>query len=227
MNKPLEHIAFIMDGNRRWAKNKMLPEKIGHKQGVKNMQVVLEALHKFKIKYATFYVFSEENWLRSKDEIENLFDLMREYIKQNTEKFQNDKRFCFKIIGNLSKLPIDLQNNLKELVEKTNFENATNIVLAISYGAQQEILNAVNLAIEKQMKQLSQDDFATLLYTKNIPDPDIIVRTGGHKRLSNFLLWQSAYSEFYFTDQLWPDFDEKSLQLIIDYYNQTIRNYGI
>ncbi len=216
-----------MDGNRRWARSRMLPEKAGHRQGVKNIQLILEELHKLSIKFVTFYVFSAENWSRSQDEVDSLFGLMREYIDSNLEKFQNDKRFRFMIIGDIEKLPQDLQNKLLKLCDQTGKNSdAICVTLAINYGSRQEIIRAVERAICSK-KPCSIDDFSALLYTGNVPDPDLIIRTGGCKRLSNFLLWQAAYAELYFTDELWPDFNEKSLHIAINDYNHRIRNFGV
>jgi len=227
-NNIISHIAFIMDGNRRWAKNKLLPSLMGHKAGARNIEKILKCVHENDIRYATFYTFSTENWLRPKVEIDGLFDLMREYISSNIEKFKKDDRFNFEIIGDIEKLPIDLQGKLQELKGVSKFKDgSTTAIFAINYGGKDEILRAVNKVLQSGKKSISSDDFKNYLDTKNTPDVDIIIRTGGEKRLSNFLIMQSSYAELYFIDTLWPDFSKKNLNIVLQDYMRISRNYGI
>ena len=213
-----------MDGNRRWAKEKLLPSKHGHKKGAEVLIKTSEHLYECKIKYATFYAFSTENWNRSKEEVETLLNLIREYLKNDIKKIQNDSRFNLNIIGSLERLPIDIRDELSKI--KKDFivnEDKLTITIAINYGSLDEIKRACNYIIENN---LSGDEILKQLDTKDLPNPDIIVRTGGESRLSNFLLLQSAYSEIYFSKTLWPDFSKKDLNIILDWFSKIKRNYG-
>jgi len=220
-----EHIAIIMDGNRRWAKKKSLPIKLGHKNGAEALRRIVEYCKKIGVKYLTVYAFSTENWKRSKEEVDDLMNLLREYLGKIEEDI-NGKNIRAKIIGDITKLDLDLQNKIKSLEEKTKDCSALTFQIALNYGGRDEIVNAVNNIIKNNVKEISEETFEKYLYTANVPDPDLIIRTAGEKRISGFLLWQCAYTEFVWTDVLWPDFGEKDLDLAIEEFNTRIRKFG-
>ncbi len=221
MNK-LNHVAFIMDGNGRWGKKKNRNRNSGHYEGVKTVKKIVEASIKFKIPIVTFYVFSTENWRRPKSEINFLFNLVNSYFKSELQNvIKNGIRI--NIIGELSKLPHKLKKVLKETVKKTKKNKKIFVNLALNYGSKQELINAFK---KIKYKKITENSIRNNLYTKNIPDPDILVRTGGKKRLSNFMLWQLAYTELYFLDKLWPDFMPIDLHKILKHYYRTKRNFG-
>jgi undecaprenyl diphosphate synthase len=207
----INHIAAIMDGNRRWAKNKGLPVIAGHKKGADAARNFLDLCIANSIKHLTLYVFSTENWNRTKDEVAELMQLLDLYIKKFGDETQN-KPIAVKHLGDISRLPEHTANSLQKLLDREIINPEITICLAINYGSRQE-LEMANGNPEK-------------LYTSGIPDPDIILRTGGEKRLSNFLLYQAAYSELYFTDTLWPDFDKKAFdEMLADFYTRN-RKFG-
>ena len=207
MNK-LNHIAFIMDGNGRWGKIKKKGRNYGHLQGVKTVQKVVTHSIKLKIPIISFYVFSTENWKRPKKEINYLFKLINFYFKKELDNIIKNK-IKINIIGNINSLPSNIKENLKEVIDKTANNKKLIINLAINYGSKTEIVEAFK-KIKKKKEAISIKNIEKNLYT-TVPNPDILIRTGGKKRLSNFLLWQLAYSEFYFLDKLWPDFSKKDL----------------
>ena len=217
----LKHIAFIMDGNGRWAKKRGLPRKIGHKFGAQAFEDTVRNCHKLGIKTVTVYAFSTENWSRPKDEVDAIINLMEKYLDE--AKKYKDIKIVF--LGDKSALTDNLKNRIIELENETShFDNTLNI--AFNYGGRAEIVNACNQLIKEGKTEVTEDDIASHLYTKNSPDPDLIVRTANEERLSNFLLWQSAYSEFYVTKTLWPDFDMKELQKAIKSFYQRNRKFG-
>ncbi len=221
MNK-LNHIAFIMDGNGRWGKKKKRSRNFGHYEGVKTVKKIVEASIKLKLPFVTFYVFSTENWKRPKKEINFLFNLVHSYFK--TELNQVIKNgIKINIIGEFRKLPKKVRNVLIETKEKTRKNKKITVNLALNYGSKKELVNALN---KIKQKKITEADISNNLYTNTIPDPDILVRTGGRKRLSNFMLWQLAYAELYFLDKLWPDFTINDLKKIIINYHKTKRNFG-
>ena len=221
----LKHIAIIMDGNRRWAKEHNLPSMMGHKKGVEALKKVVKASHKFGIKYLTMYAFSTENWNRKKEEVDFLMNLLANTIKNELkELFDNSVKLTF--IGNLSVLNSNLQNILYEAVEKTKNNEGVNLQIAINYGARDEIVHAVNEIIKSDIKEVDAEIFEKFLYTKNLPSPDLLIRTGGEMRVSNYLLWQIAYSEFYITKKYWPEFDEEALIDSIKEFSERQRRYG-
>ncbi len=221
----LKHIAIIMDGNRRWAKEHNLPSMMGHKKGVEALKKVVKASHKFGIKYLTMYAFSTENWNRKKEEVDFLMNLLANTIKNELkELFDNGVKLTF--IGNLSVLNSNLQNILYEAVEKTKNNEGVNLQIAINYGARDEIVRAVNEIIKSDIKEVDAEIFEKFLYTKNLPSPDLLIRTGGEMRVSNYLLWQIAYSEFYITKKYWPEFDEEALIDSIKEFSERQRRYG-
>ena len=220
MNK-LNHVAFIMDGNGRWGKKRNKGRNFGHINGVKTVKKIVEASVMLKIPIVTFYVFSTENWKRPKSEINFLFQLITNYFKTEL-KMVMSKGIKINIIGDIRKLPSKIKDTLNNTIKLTKNNKKITVNLAINYGAKDEIIRAVN----KIKKKIDKKKLENNLYTKNIRDPDILVRTGGHKRLSNFMLWQLAYSEIYFLDKLWPDFNSVDLNKIVKNYKKIKRNFG-
>lgn len=227
----MKHIAIIMDGNRRWAKEKNLPSAMGHKKGVESLKTALKSCHKFGVKYLTVYAFSTENWNRKQEEIDFLMELLALTIK-NELKELNENNVVIKFIGDLSRLNKKLQKILSEAVEKTQNNKGVNLQIAFNYGARAEILQAFkNLSQKVQSGEISkenitEDDISKELYTADIPDPDLLIRTGGEMRISNYLLWQIAYSEIFVTNQFWPDFNEDSMADAILEFKNRQRRFG-
>ena len=221
MNK-LNHVAFIMDGNGRWGKKRNKNRNFGHYAGVKTVKKIVETSIKFKIPTVTFYVFSTENWKRPKSEINFLFNLVNSYFKLELQNVIKNG-IKINIIGELSKLPKKLRKILKDTVKQTKKNKKILVNLALNYGSKKELINTFK---KIRLKKITEKIIKRNLYTKDIPDPDILIRTGGKKRLSNFMLWQLAYAELYFLDNLWPDFKPKDLHKIIKQYYNTKRNYG-
>ena len=220
MNK-VNHVAFIMDGNGRWGKKKKRSRNFGHLKGVEVVKKVVQSSIKYKIPVVTFYVFSSENWSRPKREIDYLFRLINNYFSKeilNTIK----EGIKINILGEIDKLPKDIKKTLKSAINKTKKNKKILVNLAINYGSKKEIL----IAIRKNKKKVNQVNFEENLFTKNIPYPDILIRTGGHQRLSNFMLWQLAYAELFFLKKLWPDFNSNDLIKIIKKYKKIKRNFG-
>ena len=219
MNK-LNHIAFIMDGNGRWGKKRKKGRNFGHLKGVETVKKIVTSSLKLKIPYITFYVFSSENWNRPKKEISYLFKLINNYFLKEIINVVS-QGIKINIIGEISKLPSNVKKILRDTIKKTKKNNKIVVNLAINYGSKNEIINAF-----KKTKKINLKNFEKNLYTKNIPDPEILIRTGGHYRLSNFMLWQLAYAELFFVKKLWPDFNTKDLNNIIKKYKKTKRNFG-
>lgn len=220
------HIAIIMDGNGRWAKKRSLPRSAGHAAGAKTFKDIARYCNKIGVKYLTVYAFSTENWKRPKAEVDGIMKLLRDYLKDATNfKSENIK---LKFIGDF--LPLD--EDIRELIKKDELEseNATGLQvnIALNYGGRNEIVNAVRSIIEGGISEdeISERLISEKLYTSEIPDPELIIRPSGEYRLSNFLIWQSAYSEFWFSDVLWPDFKPKHLEQAIDAYNHRNRRFG-
>ena len=220
MNR-LNHVAFIMDGNGRWGRKKKRGRNFGHINGVKTVKRVVESSLKLKIPIVTFYVFSTENWGRPKSEINFLFNLIVNYFKKELDNTVKNG-IKINIIGKINKLPLKIKSSLMKAVSKTKKNKNIIVNLAINYGSKDEIATASRKIKNKiNIKSLEKN-----LYTKNLPNPDILIRTGGHKRLSNFMLWQLAYSELYFLDKLWPDFNITDLKKIIYNFKYVKRNFG-
>lgn len=218
------HVGVIMDGNGRWAKKRLMPRSAGHRNGMDRMISLAEHAKDTGIKYLTVYALSTENLSRPKDELEGLFNLFRKYFVKNVKKLY-EQNSAVKVIGDLSALPEDVAQLIED-GEKNSPENAQfTLIFAINYGGRNEILNAVNRAVEKG-EILDRAGFENLLYTNGIPDPDLIIRTGGEIRLSNFLTYQSAYSELYFTDVLFPDFTNAEFDKAIENYLSRERRFG-
>lgn len=219
-----KHIAFIMDGNRRWAKKRNLPLIDGHKSGAKVIKKILEKALSYKIKHLTFYSFSTENWKRSPNEISELQELLNIYLDSEASKFV-DQKIKFQTIGNIKKFKTNVRKKIFELEQKTKDHKKLIFTLALNYGARDEILEAVK-SIISQKKNVNLKTFSSYLMTSNLPDPDLIIRTSGEMRVSNFLLWQIAYSEFYFTKTLWPDFNANKFDNALNNYVSRKRRFG-
>ena len=219
MNK-LNHVAFIMDGNGRWGQKRNKGRNFGHINGVKTVKRVVESSVKLKIPVITFYVFSTENWKRPKGEINFLFNLIMNYFRKELNNVVKNK-IKINIVGKINNLPKKIQFILREVIRLTKNNKKIIVNLAINYGSREEIRNAAKKVTLKTTKNLEN-----YLYTKDIPNPDILIRTGGYKRLSNFMLWQLAYTELYFLDKLWPDFNEKDFKKIIKNFKKVKRNFG-
>lgn len=223
--RSLNHVAIIMDGNGRWAKKRGLPRSLGHRAGVENVRKVVKYCSNNNIGYLTVYAFSTENFSRPKDEVSALMDLLIEYFnKEIDELFANDVRV--NIIGDTSMFSPKVKQAIENAREKT--KNCKKLVfsIALGYGSRAEIVQAVNKMLAEGKKDVTEQDISNYLYTFDMPDPDLIIRTSGEQRLSNFLLYQAAYSEFYFTDTLWPDFDEKEFDKAIEEYQRRDRRFG-
>ncbi len=228
-----EHIAIIMDGNGRWAEKRGLDRVYGHKQGVDTVKSIVEACGEIGLKYLTLYTFSIENWNRPKAEVNALMGLMTDAIVRETAELMR-QGVRVKVIGNTKDLPSDVWGKLNELIEKTAPNTGVTLVLALSYGARWEIVEAVRklMADCEQGKvnrsdEVTEEMFARYLSTAGIPDPDLLIRTSGECRLSNFLLWQCAYTEFYFIDKFWPDFEKDDLYLAIRNFQRRERRFGM
>ena len=225
-NKPAKipaHVAFIMDGNGRWAAARNLPRDAGHREGAKSVEAITNAAKKLGIKYITLYAFSAENWLRSPAEISALMTLLEETLDKYEKQKDSGVRLIFS--GRRDKLAPKILQKLDKAIAATAANKLLTVNLALNYGGRQELADAFNKLAEAGKKKISEADISAALY-QNIPDPDLIIRTSGEMRLSNFLMWQSAYSEFYFTDTLWPDFREPQLFEAIVEYNRRERRYG-
>ena len=219
----LDHVAIIMDGNGRWGLKKKNSRHFGHLKGLKAVELVIKSSILNKIPYLTLYTFSTENWNRPKNEINFLFNLIRKSLKKNIKKIVK-QGIRVNIIGREKGLPQDIKKTLKLIKAKTKHNKRITLNLALNYGAKEEIINACKKM--KKENDININNFETKLYTKNMPHPDILIRTGGTKRLSNFLLWQLAYTEIFFTNELWPEFNEDSFNKIIKRFHNTKRNYG-
>ena len=223
MNK-LNHVAFIMDGNGRWGKKKKRGRNYGHLQGVKVVEKVVESSLRLKIPIITFYVFSTENWKRPKTEVNFLFNLIGSYFKKEIKNVVKNG-IKINILGSTSSFTSALRKILKDSIKKTEKNKKIIVNLALNYGSKNEIKNAL-IKLKEKRTSISESKISKHLYTGNQPDPDILIRTGGQKRLSNFMLWQLAYSELYFLDKLWPDFNSNDLRRIIKNYRSIKRNFG-
>ena len=223
----LKHIAIIMDGNRRWAKERFLPTAMGHKEGVNALKRTLTACKDYGIKYLTVYAFSTENWNRSKDEVEFLMKLLFQTLKDEILDL-NKNEIKVKFIGDLSALSDSLQSLLYETENDTKDNQGVNLQVAFNYGSKNEIVNAVKQIIKNNVKieDITEDLISSYLYTANIPDPDLLIRTGGEMRISNFLTYQSAYSEILVLDKYWPQFDEKELANAVVEFKRRNRRFG-
>lgn len=219
------HIAIIMDGNGRWAQKRGLPRNLGHKEGIKAVERTLDACIKFHIKFVTFYAFSTENWKRDKEEIDGIFSLLRDYLENNPDYF-NKKDIKIKHIGELSPFPQDLKKELTKAENQTKNNETLTMTLALNYGGQDEITRAVNKLLKENKMEITYKDISQNLDTNFLPDPDLVIRTSGENRLSNFMMLQMAYSELYFPKVLWPDFNEKELKKALKIFSKRERRFG-
>ena len=225
LTKLPKHVAIIMDGNGRWAKKRLLPRIIGHTNGVKTVNKIVEFARKLNIQVLTLYAFSTENWQRPKDEVAGIMTLLKTYLKSELENMI-ENQVSFRVVGDISKMSPDIQEELKAAIDKTKDMKGLVLNVALNYGSRQEILMACKSLIDKGIKNPTEQDLSYSLYTKGLPDPDLLIRTSGEMRISNFLLWQIAYTEIYVTDILWPDFDEDEFcKAIIDYQKRD-RRFG-
>ena len=226
-----KHIAIIMDGNGRWAKKRKLPRSMGHKAGVEAIRRVIKESHILGIKYLTLYAFSTENWRRPKEEVSALMKLLVEYLRSELAEL-NKNGVIIRVAGDISKLPSDAQKEILEAIEITKDNTGIILNIAFNYGGRDEILRAVKLISKEVSKgninvdEINEKVFEKYLYTSDIPDPDLIIRPSGEQRISNFLLWQCAYSEFWYSNVCWPDFKEKHLHEAIYDYQHRDRRYG-
>ena len=219
------HIAIIMDGNGRWGLKKYNDRNKGHFYGLQNINKVIKNCIKLHIKYLTLYTFSTENWNRPKKEIEYLFFLFKFFYQKNFNKI-NKNNIRIKFIGDLKNIPADLKVIIKKIQEKTKTNNRITVVFAFNYGAKSELINAFKKIHKNKNNKISEELISNNLYTKNMPDPDILVRTGGEKRLSNFLLWQLSYAELFFIEKSWPDFNFLDLKKIVNKFSGIKRRFG-
>lgn len=225
------HIAIILDGNGRWAKKRGLPRNYGHSQGSKVVEQICEDAYKIGVKYLTVYAFSTENWKRPKDEVEAIMKLLRNYLKTSIKTSQKNN-MQVKVLGDKTKLSQDIQDSIRKLEEASKNNTGLNLQVAINYGGRDELIRSIrSLSLDVKehtidVKDIDETILEDYLDTKGIPDPDLLIRTSGERRLSNFMLWQMAYTEFYFTDVLWPDFNNVELMKAIEYYNSRTRKYG-
>lgn len=219
-----KHIAIIMDGNGRWAKTKGLPRIEGHRKGVEAVEEIVTAVSELGISHLTLYAFSDENWHRPKEEVEALMQILEIFLKEKQEKMiQNGIRFG--VIGDTNRLPERVKKIIADTIEITKYGEKTTLTLALSYGARNEMVRAANKLV-KMGKEVTEENFSSCLDTVNTPDPDLLIRTSGEFRLSNFLLWQLAYAELYFTKTMWPDFNRTELKRALDAFEKRERRFG-
>ena len=222
----LRHLAIIMDGNARWAKKNGKTKAQGHRQGAENIKTLLPAIPKLGIEYLTLYAFSSENWQRPKSEVLLLLELLKHYIDSTQEQLI-EHNIKLKIVGNLEKLPSSLVSKINSIVDLTKNNSKMTLAIAFSYGSRSEIVDACQKAIDSGSKTINQEEFKNFLYDPKMPDVDLLIRTSGVYRISNFLLWQAAYAELYFSDKLWPDFDENDIKEAVQNYSQRKRTFGV
>lgn len=227
----LKHIAIIMDGNRRWARERNLDKKLGHKEGAKTLEKIVRYANKIGLKYITVYAFSTENWKRSEDEVSALMLLLQNYLDDYSKRADTEN-IRIKVLGDLTRLNTGLQKSINKAIERTKNNNGTTFCIALNYGGRDEIVNAVK-KIAKNVKEnkidvenINEELISDNLYTSGIPEPDLLIRTSGEMRLSNFLPWQLVYSEFLFIKKHWPDFNENDLDEAILEYNKRTRKFG-
>ncbi len=226
-----EHIAIILDGNRRWAKQRGLPSLQGHTEGANNLEKIASYCNKIGVKYLTVYAFSTENWKRSEEEVGYLMKLFEKYLADFETKFK-DSTARIRLAGGIERLPENLQEGVRRIEEKTKNNTGLTLNLCINYGGRDEIVNATKILAEQvkngeiATEDITEELFAKYLRTKDAPDPDLMIRAGGEQRLSGFLLWQTSYSELYFADPMWPDFNEEELEKAIDEFNSRKRRFG-
>ncbi len=222
----LKHIAIIMDGNRRWAEKRNLPSAVGHKKGVEALKRTMRACDDFGIKYLTVYAFSTENWNRKPEEVNFLMNLLGVTL-QNELKEMHENNVVISFIGDITQLSSKLQKILKKSVETTKNNTGVHLQIAFNYGSRAEIVRAVKEIVNEGITDITEETITNHLYTKDIPDPDLLIRTGGEMRISNYLLWQIAYSEILVLDTFWPDFDKELLTQCVLEFNHRNRRFGV
>ena len=223
-----EHVAIIMDGNNRWTKKHKLKGFAGHEKGIDSIQNAVDTAKLFNIKFLTLFSFSSENWSRPQKEVKFLMNLLRKYLSNKINKLMKDN-VSIKMIGEKKKLPKDIVKKINNYQKLTQKNNGLNLIFALNYGSRNEIIISVRKIINKFIKKkffINEKSISSNLFTKNIPDPDLLIRTSGEKRLSNFLLWQLAYTELVFLDVLWPDFKKKHFLEALNQYSKRVRRYG-
>ena len=220
-----KHIAFILDGNGRWAQKRGLQRLSGHEEGARAIERLLSCAKKFKIKVVSVFAFSTENWKRSKKEVDGIFQILKNLLVEK-EKLFCENNFKLNVMGDVSRLDENLQKLIENLAKKTKNNSGTIFNIGLNYGGQAEILRATNLAIKSGLKEIDKKKFESFLYTKELPPPDFIVRTSGEQRLSNFMLWQAAYSELYFPKFFWPSFNEKKFIACLKEFSKRNRKFG-
>ena len=219
------HIAIIMDGNGRWAKARGLPKMAGHRQGIESVRAAVEYCREKGIRILTVYAFSTENWKRPEEEVKTLMGFVKEYVAKEIDNFKKNQ-VRFNCIGRLDKLSPSVKESIEYMMEETKGCKELIFTLAINYGARSEIVDAVNKILDNGIKHVDEKDFSRFLYTRDLPDPDLLIRTSGEMRISNFLLWQVSYAEFYFTEKLWPDFRKPDLEEAVKTYQNRSRRFG-
>lgn len=219
------HVAIIMDGNGRWATERGLPRFIGHKVGAESVREIIRVSLNVGIRHLTLYSFSTENWFRPKMEVQGLMQLLKFLLRREVDMLHR-QGVSIRVIGRLRDLPEDVRRELDRAMERTKDNDKMNLYLAISYGGRAEIVDAVNRILSEGVKSIDEKGFRNYLYAPEAPDPDLLIRTGGEIRISNFLLWQIAYTELYFTDVLWPDFRENEFMQALRDYSKRVRRFG-
>ena len=219
------HVGIIMDGNGRWAIKRHLPRLAGHKRGVDAIRRIISASEEFGIKILTFFAFSTENWKRDKEEVYGIFDIVRNYLKTSGDEI-NASNIKLSVMGDYKKLPEDLAEKITEMIETTKNNTGLVLNLAINYGARDELVRAFNLLAKEGKTVVTAEDIEKNLYSYSLPDPDLIIRTSGEKRLSNFMLYQIAYAELYFSNVFWPSFSKRHLKKALVNYSKRERRYG-
>ncbi len=224
----IKHIAFIMDGNRRWAKERHIPTLIGHKKGYENIENIVDHALERKIEYVTFWAFSTENWNREKKEVDYLMNLFRDLFAGRMLQKILKKGGKIQVLGDMTAFPKDIQKETQKVLDQSKDNNAITINIALNYGGRAEILHAVQQIVSKGINStdITEQTIAQYLYTNGQPDPDLIIRTGGEQRLSGYLPWQGIYSELYFTDKYWPEFDEKEFDKALEEFARRERRFG-
>lgn len=228
---PLNHVAIIMDGNRRWAEERRKPKAIGHKEGVKSLKKIVKFAGEIGLPYLTVYAFSSENWQRKEEEVSYLLKLFSDVLDDEFSELSQNQ-VCLRFIGDLEKMPDKLKQSMYASMEKTKNNQGLGLQVAINYGSRQELANAAKRIASDvkegslDLESIDENTLSDYLYTREIPDPELLIRTGGELRLSNYLLWQSAYTEFYVTNTLWPDFGPEDFELAIEEFKRRNRRYG-
>ncbi len=220
-----KHIAIIMDGNGRWALDRNFERIIGHKVGTESVREIIKACIELGVEYLTLYSFSMENWERPEEEVRGLMELLKEMLMKEVDEL-NRNGISIRAIGRIDKLPDETREELFRAIEKTKNNNKLKLYLALSYGGRQEIIDAINKILKANISEVDEDKFRKFLYEPDLPDPDLLIRTGGEFRISNFLLWQISYAELYFTDILWPDFRRYEFLKAIEHYSKRNRRFG-